>query len=176
VLLKYEAGVVRVGGTPVHWPEGSRIKLDPQRGTLLLFTHPHCPCTRASIRELNRLLARYPERLAAHVFLISQGDFPESSNQTAVQENASAIPGATVQADGDGGEARRFGAEKAGYVVLYGPQGELLFKGGLTARRGQTGGNAGVDAVNALLAGRSAGPAQAPVYGCSFAHVGAGGS
>src|SRR5438445_9985926 len=53
VLLKYEAGADRADGTPAHWPEGSQIKLDPQRGTLLLFTHSHCPCTRSSIRELN---------------------------------------------------------------------------------------------------------------------------
>ena len=128
------------------------------------------------MRELNRLLARYPGRLAAHVLLIGRSEFPESWNLTAVRENASAIPGATVQADRDGGEARRFGAEKAGYVVLYSPRGELLFKGGLTARRGQAGGNTGADAVSALLAGHSAGPAQAPVYGCSFEHTGASGS
>ena len=56
--------------------------------------------------------------------------------------SAAAIPGVTVHVDHDGGEARRFGAETSGFVVLYDAHGELLFAGGITTGRGQAGDNA----------------------------------
>src|SRR4051812_18830224 len=43
---------------PLRWPGASAIRPEPGRPTLLVFAHPRCPCTRASIEELSRLLAR----------------------------------------------------------------------------------------------------------------------
>ena len=39
-----------------HWPQQTSLELDPSRPTLVLFLHPKCPCTRASLRELERIL------------------------------------------------------------------------------------------------------------------------
>jgi len=42
------------GAAPAHWPDGLQdmIQPDPSRPTLVLFAHPLCPCTRASLWEL----------------------------------------------------------------------------------------------------------------------------
>src|SRR5689334_12153127 len=32
-----------------EWPDASRVHLASDRFTLVLFAHPHCPCTRATI-------------------------------------------------------------------------------------------------------------------------------
>src|SRR5690349_19429168 len=37
------------------WPEASSIVRHAQRPTLLLFLHPHCACSRATVEELERL-------------------------------------------------------------------------------------------------------------------------
>jgi len=79
---------------------------------------------------------------------------------------AAAIPGVSVQEDFDGNEARRFGAETSGFTVLYGPDGRLLFAGGLTVGRGHAGDSLGARAIAMLVAGTSAESRQAPVYGC----------
>src|SRR2546422_10428791 len=69
-LWNYESAAGHAGGTPEHWPPQAQITLDPQRATLLMFAHPRCPCSRASLGELNRLLARYPGRVAAHLLFL----------------------------------------------------------------------------------------------------------
>src|SRR4030088_642167 len=48
-----------------NWPAASRIHANPGRATLLLFAHPRCACTRATISELAGLMARFHERLDA---------------------------------------------------------------------------------------------------------------
>ena len=44
-LLEYENRSGAVGQAPAAWPTGSLHRPAPGRPTLLLFAHPHCPCT-----------------------------------------------------------------------------------------------------------------------------------
>src|SRR5688572_20864684 len=62
ILARYERTSGRVGGTPEQWPGHAAFSLHPWRSTLVMFAHPHCPCTRASIDELNRLLVKCEKR------------------------------------------------------------------------------------------------------------------
>src|SRR5687767_2054935 len=42
---------------PATWPHGSRIARVDGRATLLLvFAHPRCPCTKATISELAKVM------------------------------------------------------------------------------------------------------------------------
>ena len=45
----------QAGPTPSDWPRDSVIPLDGRRPTLLMFLHPLCPCSRASVEELAEL-------------------------------------------------------------------------------------------------------------------------
>ena len=164
--LRYQITAGRSGPPPEQWSQDMEIPLSKNGGTLLMFAHPKCPCTRSSISELNRLLARTPQRIAAHVFFLKPSEFGIEGARTDLWHSAAAIPGVTVHEDVDGKLARRFGAETSGYVVLYNAQGQLQFHGGITAGRGHVGDNAGVDEILKLSAEAGEASQQSPVYGC----------
>ena len=168
VIMNYQTTRGSVGVTPKQWPSGTRLALDRSHDTLIMFAHPHCPCTRASVEELNRLLAKSSGRVAAQVLFFRPRGFPDDWTRTDLWRSAAAMPGVRVIEDPDGAQARLFGAETSGYVLLYDTRGQLLFKGGITGSRGHAGDNPGETAVCSLLAGRQVNLNQIPVYGCSL--------
>lgn len=168
-LLKYESTAGKIGRIPEHWPEGTSISLDRRHPTLLMFAHPKCPCTRASLEELNRILARCGETVTVRILFFKPSNPSAEWEQTAsLHRTAAAIPGVEVMDDPDCALALKFGAETSGCVALYTPQGELLFRGGITGSRGHVGDNAGQTALVSLLEGRKTNLKQTDVYGCSL--------
>jgi hypothetical protein len=132
---------------------------------LLMFMHPQCPCTRASLRELERALARRPAPVDLYVYLPAEE--PESWAHTATWKLAAAIPGVTLHIDRDAALARRFAARVSGEVIVQSAEGAVLYAGGITSAAGHEGANPGRDAIEAHLAGRPA-PDRQPVYGCEI--------
>ena len=167
-ILNYQSTSGAVGIAPEHWPTGTQITLDSQRDTLVMFAHPQCPCTRASMEELNRLLARTEGKVAAQVFFFKPDKFSGDWVHSDLWKSAAAIPGVVVREDPNGAQARLFGAETSGDVLLYDTHGQLLFKGGITGSRGHAGDNAGENAIVARLQGQAVSLKQTPVYGCSL--------
>ncbi len=153
---------------PASWPVNSQIALDANRFTLMMFAHPHCPCTRASLAELETLLANCPGTIAAQVWFIKPAGTPEDWTDTDNWRRAAAIPGVSVHLDSDGAEARRFHAGTSGETLLYDNQGRLLFEGGITLSRGHVGDNPGCDALEAIASRRTATLAETPVFGCAL--------
>src|SRR5689334_13730484 len=78
------------------WPENSQISLDPNLPTLVLFVHPHCPCTRATIAELARIAAKAKGRFTGCVVLYKPSDSGEAWEQTDIVRSAEEIPGMRV--------------------------------------------------------------------------------
>ena len=167
-LLNYENTPGLADVTPQQWPSDAAIALDPLRPTLVMFAHPQCPCTRASINELNRLLARSQGRVTTHVLFLKPDSETDEWTHSDSWRAVAAIPGVSVAADRNGAVAARFGAETSGYVVLYDRQGQLLFKGGITSARAHAGDNAGANMIVSMLAGTENKAGQTPVYGCSL--------
>jgi len=158
------------GLPPGQWPVESRIVLDTQHPTLLMFAHPQCPCTRASIRELEQLVSDCRGMVNAQVWFIKLAGTPTNWTDTDLWRSAAAIPGVTVHVDENGAEAQRFQSKTSGQTVLYAPSGELLFHGGITIARGHEGDNPGVDVIESLLQHKDAAPvaASTPVFGCEL--------
>jgi hypothetical protein len=165
-LLRYSASSGAAGAVPHRWPAGSRISFDTGRPNLVLFAHPRCPCTRATLGELEVLMARCQGKFGVQVWFIRPADAPEDWADTALWRKASSIPGVVVRRDEDMAEARRFGAETSGQTLLYDRDGELLFQGGITVARGHSGDNAGRGALEALVEQRFAREVRTPVFGC----------
>jgi hypothetical protein len=153
---------------PAVWPRDSHVRPSAERATLIMLAHPHCPCTRASIEELDRLMAQAGDRLAVDVLFVTPPDAGDSWDATDLWRSAAAIPGVTVLDDVDGIEARRFGALTSGQVLVYDAAGRLRFSGGITAARGHAGDNAGRSAIVALLDGAASASVETPVFGCSL--------
>jgi hypothetical protein len=150
------------------WPTGSAISLDPNGPTLVMLAHPRCTCTRASLAELEELLARAPKRPRAYVVFIKPGAAGAEWEKTDLWKTAARIPGVTVVRDDQGVEARRFGAETSGQVLLYAADGRLLFSGGATGARGHAGDNLGRAAILGHLSGERQSRPTTDVFGCSL--------
>lgn len=154
---------------PSQWPSDSRIQLSNDRATLVLFVHPYCACTRASLGELERIVARYQDVVAPWVVFLKPSGTAGDWEKTDLWRTAAAIPGVRVVSDVDGIETRRFRARISGQTLLYDKRGQLLFDGGITFARGHSGDNAGRTAVETWLAGGSTDCSQTPVFGCGMA-------
>jgi hypothetical protein len=152
---------------PERWPADSGIAPAPDRATLVMLVHPHCPCSRASIEELSRLMAHADGRVAVHILFLKPSDFPEGWEKTDLWRSAAAIPGTTIRSDPDGVEAARFHAATSGQVILYDAGGRLVFSGGITDARGHAGDSAGRAAIASLIRGAAAAPST-PVFGCAL--------
>jgi hypothetical protein len=168
ILAKYQGTQGSVGKTPQGWPQEAQVVLDQKRNTLVMFAHPQCPCTRASIEELNRLMAKSQGKLTAQVYFFRPHDQQGDWVKTDLWRSAAAIPGVSVNEDIDGKQAHLFGAETSGHVLLYDTHGQLLFNGGITESRGHAGDNAGENTIVSLVSGQTASLKQTPVFGCSL--------
>ena len=167
-LWTYESTADIPARPPLTWPAETRVSRPAGLPTLVLLAHPRCPCSRATIGELAKLMADCHGKLGATVLVLRPDGVPDGWERTDLWDSAAAIPGVSVTSDAGGAESRRFGAATSGQALLYGADGRLLFAGGITESRGHQGDNAGRSAVAALVLG-SGGPAQtalAPVYGC----------
>jgi hypothetical protein len=166
VLWDYE-NTPGVGAEPLsRWPIDSRIQRAPDRATLVMLAHPHCPCTRASIGELSLLMAHSQGRLTAYVLFLKPTGFSEDWEKTDLWQSAASIPGVNVMIDDDGIEARRFHSATSGQAILYDAGGRLLFSGGITGSRGHAGDNAGRSAIESLVNTGMADQTETFVFGC----------
>jgi hypothetical protein len=162
------AGTPGAPGAPcASWPAGASLERDASRPTLLLFLHPRCPCSDATVEELSRLLARCGERMTTQVLFVTDPALGTDWRQAGLWSDVAALPGVTELEDAGGVEARRFGARTSGQAQLFGADGALLFAGGLTAARGHAGDNAGVDAIEGLVL-HGHGASSTPVFGCAL--------
>jgi hypothetical protein len=165
-LWGYENTPGLAAESPKHWPAESRIELAPDRATLVMLAHPHCPCTRASIGELASIMAHSQGRLSAYVLFIKPEGFTEDWDETDLWESASNIPGVKVILDGNGREAHLFNAATSGQTVLYDPKGILLFSGGITSSRGHFGDNPGQTSIVSLVNSAIPDQTETSVFGC----------
>ena len=173
-LWQYEGAAGAISVAPTLWPANSSLHRDAAVPNLLLFLHPKCPCSRASVEELAKLMATYHRNLVATALIVRPLDAPQDWEHTDLVTSAAAIPGVTVLIDPNGAEAKRFGAATSGQVMLYSATGTLQFAGGITASRGHSGDNAGRATIGAILMNEfkplDTEPAHTPVYGCPLFH------
>jgi glyoxylase-like metal-dependent hydrolase (beta-lactamase superfamily II) len=165
-LWDYKSAPGMAAAAPPQWPADSHLQPASDRATLVMLAHPHCPCTRASIGELARMMAQAPGRVTAYVLFVKPANFAEGWEKTDLWASATAIPGVSVVEDDGGLEARRFHAATSGQTMLYDEDGKLIFSGGMTGARGHEGDNAGRTAIVSLLTVDEANESETPVFGC----------
>lgn len=172
VLLAHERTAGASAGAPQHWPQESRLPRTENLPTLVMFAHPKCPCTKASLEELALVMDRCQGRVQGIVTFLQPAGAAFDWSRTALWQSASAIPGVTVLADDEGREAACFGVQTSGQVLLYGANQHLEFSGGITPARGHTGDNAGRETILAALQSYEAPEKPEPkqtktqVFGC----------
>jgi hypothetical protein len=150
------------------WPRTSQIKQDPDLYSLVLFVHPKCPCTRATLEELSILMTQLKGKLISHAIFVKPQSTGADWEKDFLWFKTQQIPGVTVHVDLEGAEAQLFGAKTSGQALLYSKQGDLLSSGGITESRGHAGDNVGVDAILAQVSNPNETIRTAPVFGCSL--------
>ncbi len=170
-MLVYASTPADHAAATEQWPASSSLARDPTRPTLVMFLHPHCPCSRASLAELSRLSTECRDRFALHLVVVWPQSLPRTS-KSRLHSAAEEISGANVTSDPDGVEAARFGSTTSGETLLYAADGRVLFQGGLTWSRGHEGDNAGRDAVASWIQTNRATLSHTPVFGCALSRRG----
>lgn len=153
---------------PEQWPAGSTLELARDRPTLVMIAHPQCTCTRASIAELSRLTARLGERMTTYVLFLKPQNVADGWERTSLWQAVSTLDDVKAIADDGGREAERFGALTSGQTYLFDPQGQLLFRGGITPSRGHQGDNVGSQRIAALVHGETPLRSLSEVFGCAL--------
>ena len=166
VFLRFEFTPGDETRAPLSWPKDSELSLASNGMKLVLFAHPHCVCTRATLDELQVVLSRHSRPVSAEIVFVQLPDFTDAEMRDESWEKAGRIPGLERRVDKGGVEARRFGALVSGYTVLYDSDGSLLFEGGITRSRGQVGANAGRDSVIGFLRDGHDETRRTPTFGC----------
>jgi hypothetical protein len=136
------------------------------QATLVMLVHPHCPCSRASLAELEQIMTHCQGLLRAQVYFLRPKAFPPGWEHSDLWTDAEAIPGVEAFDDEDGYRAKEFGARTSGQVVVFDSSGQCVFSGGITGARGHQGDNLARQAVLALLGGDSTFKREFPVFGC----------
>ena len=151
---------------PRVFPAESHIERSAELPTLIFFAHPKCPCTRASLRELARLMTDVNGKLRAVVVFSKPKDAGEEWAATDLRASAEAIPNVRVLIDEAESETRIFNAQTSGLALLYDRDGNLRFDGGITASRGHEGDNAGRRAVFEIVTKEASETEETAVFGC----------
>lgn len=158
----------RGADAPASWPRDTSLIRSSARPTLVMAAHPHCSCTRASIAELARLMARLGGQLEAQVLFVAPTGSEDDWEKTDLWQSAAIIPGVDVVRDGGGVEAARFGAHTSGQTLLYAVDGRLLFQGGITPTRSHEGDSVGRQRIISLVTEGRADRTESAVFGCAL--------
>jgi hypothetical protein len=154
---------------PEQWPAATAIVRDPRLATVVMFAHPHCPCTRASLAELNKLSAALGDHAQIWVVIVRPEGTEPGFEEGEIKAQAATVARATVVIDPGGVESERFGAKVSGSTLVYAPDGGLLFRGGITSARGHEGRSAGFGQILALVKDATANTSHiAPSFGCEL--------
>lgn len=167
-LLRYQAQPCSRGNPPLRWPDQLSGQLKRDRDTLLVFVHPGCPCTTATLKVLDReLSALEPNKVNLQIIFFRPDHLDDSWARTKLWLQAARLPGAQLKVDPGGKFSGPFGVETSGHVLLYSSSGELKFSGGVTYGRGHEGSNENSRRLRECILG-SGKDTELEVFGCSL--------
>lgn len=164
-VTDYASRPGRSADSPKNLPSEILDRQSDYLPKLLIFLHPYCPCSRATLAELARLNARNRNLAETRVYFYQPDDQPDDWARTELWRQASAIPNVTIQTVSEE-DLREFGVTTSGQTLLYNAYGQLLFSGGITATRGHEGDNAGSESIENYLRTGKTTVSQTPVFGC----------
>lgn len=167
-LLSFEYNPGSDSNFPLSWPQLTELELNSNSYNLIMALHPKCSCSRASLDELSKLVAKFPNQIQATVLFVApkyaSQDWHDNENLTL----AHLIPGVKTIEDIDGHIAQSFNAKTSGLTLLYDSKGQLLFSGGITAARGHSGDNLGSQTITDLISGKLSSVKSTAVFGCTL--------
>lgn len=172
LAMRYDFQPGALGTSQAHWADGSDLQPGMGQITVLAFLHPRCDCTAATIKQLVWAFRQQPQaRLIAVLFVPPEPYDAKAWKDGAYERNLrDNVPGVQIVFDPGGKTADRFGAFTSGTLLVYDRQGQEIFRGGITGRRGGEEDNPGLRQFMRALAEdqRNGTPRQTSVFGCSL--------
>ena len=167
-LTHYSNKPGKAASAPESWPQEMSLERSLDKPSLLVLLHPQCSCSRATVRELERILSTVGEHVHTRLLFYESSSMDASWVEGDLWNMASSLPDVELIKDRDGHMTQQFGAFTSGQTLLYDTSGILLFKGGITAARGHEGDNAGKKALLATIKKQTTGSEESHVFGCSI--------
>jgi len=164
-LLRYSFAAGKASASPHTIPSSVASQPPSARPQLFLALHPRCPCSRATLSELAKILSRAPKACDVTVLMYKPAAEPDRWMEGALFDKCRQMS-CRVRPDPDGRLAGSLGSLTSGGVVLYDGKGRLRYQGGITASRAHEGDNAGKQAVIEILRGQRDSQKSMPVFGC----------
>jgi hypothetical protein len=164
-ITDYSTRPGKKGISPTSLPIGFGGETSSKLPKLFVFLHPQCPCSGATLKELEKLVERNPDALEINIFFYQPSNQPPEWSETWLWRAASEIPNANLTKI-NLEELQKFGAITSGQTLLYDADGNLVFSGGITQARGHEGPNLGSEIIEEYLSGSKPSVSEAPVFGC----------
>ena len=152
---------------PKLWPALTRLKAPNQLPKLLVFVHPKCGCSEATLRNLEKILPDLVNKVQIKIVMNDLGD-PAMLQGSKAFAQASAFKNVDIVVDHGGYETAAFGVKTSGQAMLYDETGHLVFQGGLTPFRGHEGVSEGEISVVKWIQTREMVWKDTSVFGCAM--------
>lgn len=165
LLTDYSMRPGKPANVSPNLPAGIFIESGKNLPKLVLFIHPRCPCSRATLNELARIVANEQNRLEIKVFFYKPDNGSSEWIKTDLWETAENIPGVEVEIMNEA-EIEKFGVVTSGQAILYSADSETVFSGGITIGRGHEGKSDGRTAIENYLETGDIYVSETPVFGC----------
>jgi hypothetical protein len=168
-LLRYDStSGAQAAAHAIIPPQFSAIDVPNARQThqFIIFFHPKCSCSMASARELERIVKGISDEVRVTAVFYRPKGVEEDWENTNLRDFVQAIPKVRIVDDPEGTMTEAFGVETSGQVLLYDPQGRLLFEGGITPSRGHEGDSVGKEIILTGLKTQLFEKHSSLVFGC----------
>lgn len=154
---------------PATLPQEIVSSRTPGRSTVIVAIHPQCPCTRATIANLESAWKDAAPGCDLVALVYTPDGRPAEWSNTDSVKRATSLQGARRIDDPNGQTSAALGIATSGQVLVYDADGRLRFAGGITPSRGHEGACASLETFRAAIAGTPHGqPQAATVFGCSL--------
>ncbi|MEP6901110.1 MAG: hypothetical protein ABJA66_05130, partial [Actinomycetota bacterium] len=125
-ITDYSTRPGRAANSPSGLPSGYLSENPAKLPKLLVFLHPYCPCSRATLTELNRLVEKNKDLVEVSVFIYQPSDQSPEWSKSDLWQTAEEIPNVKLSAISEA-ELQKFGAITSGQTLLYDADGLLVF-------------------------------------------------
>lgn len=152
---------------PFKFPSHSTLASRSKKPLLLVFIHPKCVCSRATVSELEKLIPHLSNIEVKVIFNQFSGrDIAWTKNDLWVR--AEKIKGIEMILDERSRETQMFKVETSGHTFLFDEKGELVFSGGITPARGHEGESNGQMMIKKWIKTRANMSTFEKVFGCEL--------
>lgn len=168
IMFEYELTAGPLSNSKRIFPECTSLQLAHSSQNLILFLHPACPCSSATVDEFCQLMRVGKKDAVGTVVFLMPDDKEGEWSLLPIMSRVRKIPNVSILQDANGALAETFGVITSGHLLIYDGRGILNFSGGITGSRGHTGDNQYFAVAKRTIINKNPDFATTPVFGCSY--------